>query len=59
MKEFDCADVVPGCYASFRAPTFEELIAHGRLHAAHGHGRTAQEMTAVDVAVGAAIRDVG
>ena len=39
--------------------TFEELIAHGRLHAAHGHGRTAQEMTAVDVAVGAAIRDVG
>jgi predicted small metal-binding protein len=58
MKEFDCADVVPGCDASFRAPTFEELIAHGRLHAAHGHGRTEEQMAEVDVAVGAAIRDV-
>jgi predicted small metal-binding protein len=58
MKEFDCADVVPGCDASFRAPTFEELIAHGRLHAAHGHGKTEDGMAEVDQAVGAAIRDV-
>ena len=58
MKEFDCADVVPGCGASFRAPSYAELIAHGRLHAAHGHGKTESDMPAVDVAVGAAIRDV-
>ena len=58
MKEFDCADVVPGCGASFRAPTHEELLAHGRLHAAHGHGKAEGDMAAVDVAVAAAIRDV-
>jgi len=58
MKEFDCADVVPGCGASFRAPTAEELLAHGRLHAAFGHGKAEADMPAVDVAVGAAIRDV-
>ena len=58
MKEFDCADVVPGCGASFRAPTTAELLAHGRLHAEHGHGKVLADMPAVDVAVGAAIRDV-
>ena len=58
MKEFYCADVVPGCGASFRAPTAEELIAHGRLHAAHGHGKAEHEMPDVDVAVSAAIHDV-
>ncbi|MCZ2818481.1 DUF1059 domain-containing protein [Modestobacter sp. VKM Ac-2984] len=59
MKEFDCADVVPGCGASFRAPTSAELIAHGRLHAAHTHGKAEPDMPAVDVAVRAAIRGVG
>ena len=59
MKEFDCADVVPGCGASFRAPTRDELLAHGRLHAAHGHGKAEADMPDVDLAVGAAIRDVG
>ncbi|MCZ2810157.1 DUF1059 domain-containing protein [Modestobacter sp. VKM Ac-2979] len=58
MKEFDCADVVPGCGASFRAPTSDELVAHGRLHAEHAHGKTEPDMPAVDVVVRAAIRDV-
>ena len=58
MKEFDCADVVPGCGARFRAPSHDELIAHGRLHAEHGHGKVAADMPTVDVAVAAAIRDV-
>ena len=59
MKEFACADVVPGCGATFRAGSSAELLAHGRLHAEHGHGKKAADMPAVDVAVGAAIRDVG
>jgi predicted small metal-binding protein len=58
MKEFDCADVVPGCGASFRAPTSEELLAHGRVHAAWAHGKAEADMTGVDQAVAAAIRDV-
>ncbi|MGY1855435.1 DUF1059 domain-containing protein [Modestobacter sp. SYSU DS0290] len=58
MKEFDCADVVPGCGASFRAPTDEELLAHGRVHAEHGHGKRVADMPEVDVAVRRAIRDV-
>ncbi|MGY1844818.1 MULTISPECIES: DUF1059 domain-containing protein [unclassified Modestobacter] len=58
MKEFDCADVVPGCGASFRAPTAEELLLHGRVHAEHGHGKGAADMPGVDVVVGRAIRDV-
>ncbi|MGY5885267.1 DUF1059 domain-containing protein [Modestobacter lacusdianchii] len=57
MKEFDCADVVPGCGASFRAPTVAELLAHGRVHAAHAHDKAEPDMPAVDVAVAAAIRD--
>jgi predicted small metal-binding protein len=57
MKQFDCADVVPGCGAGFRAPTTEELLAHGRLHAAFDHGRSEADMADVDVAVTAAIRD--
>jgi predicted small metal-binding protein len=58
VKQFDCADVVPGCGATFRAGTTEELIAHGRLHATYAHGGTEEKMSAVDTAVGAAIRDV-
>jgi len=58
MKQFNCADVVPGCGASFRAPSAEELLAHGRLHAAHGHGKVDADMPGVDVAVRAAICDV-
>jgi len=57
MKEFYCADVVPGCGASFRAPTAEELLAHGRLHAAFAHEKTEPDMAAVDRAVSAAIHD--
>jgi len=58
VKQFECADVVPGCGAGFRAPTTEELLAHGRLHAAFDHGRTEADMADVDLAVAAAIRDV-
>jgi predicted small metal-binding protein len=59
VKEFDCADVVPGCGASFRAPTAEELLAHGRVHAQWSHGKTEADLPDVDVAVGRAIRDAG
>ena len=59
MKQFDCADVVPGCDAGFRAGSAEELIAHGRLHAVHGHGVAEADLPDVDVAVAAAIRDAG
>ena len=37
MKEFHCADIVPGCGASFRAASDDELIAIGRVHAAMHH----------------------
>ena len=38
MKQFDCADVVPGCGAGFRAATADEIVALGRVHAAFHHG---------------------
>ena len=59
MKEFDCADVVPGCGARFRADTAEELIAHGTVHAQWAHGLTGPQMPPeVTAAVRAGMRDV-
>ena len=37
MKQFDCADVVPGCGGSFRVATADQVVAHGRVHAAVHH----------------------
>jgi predicted small metal-binding protein len=40
MKEFSCGDVVPGCTASFRAPTEEALLQQIARHARDDHGLT-------------------
>lgn len=40
MKRFACGDVVPGCTASWLAPTEEELISLIEWHAAEAHGVT-------------------
>jgi len=45
MKQFDCADVVPGCGASFRAATADEVIVLGRAHAARDHGLAPADYT--------------
>jgi predicted small metal-binding protein len=37
MKEFSCGDVVPGCTASFRAPTLEALLEQIARHAREAH----------------------
>jgi predicted small metal-binding protein len=59
VKEFDCADVVPGCGARFRADTAEELITLGTVHARWAHGLTDSPMPPELLArVHAAIRDV-
>jgi predicted small metal-binding protein len=38
MKEFSCEDVVPGCTASFRAPSEEALMQEIARHARDDHG---------------------
>lgn len=38
MKEFSCGDVVPGCSASFRAESEEELLKQVADHARNDHG---------------------
>jgi predicted small metal-binding protein len=59
VKEFDCADVVPGCEAHFRAGSSEELIALGTVHAHWAHGLTEPEMPPeVIAAIHAGTRDV-
>ena len=59
MKQFDCADVVPGCGASFRAASADELIAIGRVHAAHHHGVHGDDYTPeIEAAVRSLIREV-
>jgi predicted small metal-binding protein len=40
VKQFDCADVVPGRGAGFRAGTVAELLEHGTLHPIRAHGMT-------------------
>jgi predicted small metal-binding protein len=40
MKEFSCGDVVPGCTASFRAPTEQTLLEQIARHARDDHGLT-------------------
>ena len=37
MKEFSCGDVVPGCSASFKAGSDEEIFAQVASHAHHDH----------------------
>jgi predicted small metal-binding protein len=59
VKEFDCADVVPGCDARFRAGSADELIALGTVHATWAHGLTEPQMPPeVIAAVRAGLRDV-
>jgi predicted small metal-binding protein len=38
MKAFACGAVVPGCTATFTAPTEEELLARVAEHARRDHG---------------------
>lgn len=40
MKQFACGDVVPGCGATFRAPTVEGILEQVSAHARHVHGLT-------------------
>lgn len=44
MKEYSCADVVPGCGARFRAQDEQEMIALCTTHAQHAHGLTGPAM---------------
>lgn len=58
MKQFDCADIVPGCGAGFRAATADEIIALGRVHAAVHHGVHGAAYTPeLEAATRACIRD--
>ncbi|MCA0143977.1 DUF1059 domain-containing protein [Blastococcus sp. LR1] len=45
MKEYACGDVVPGCGASFRVSSEEELLAVCTVHAQHDHGLTEPQMS--------------
>jgi predicted small metal-binding protein len=38
MKEFACADVVPGCSATFQGQTDEDILGQIGPHAADAHG---------------------
>jgi predicted small metal-binding protein len=38
MKSFACGAVVPGCTATFTAPTEDELLARIAAHAREDHG---------------------
>lgn len=38
MKQFSCGDVVPGCAATFVAPTEDDILAQVAQHAAADHG---------------------
>ncbi|WP_299954299.1 DUF1059 domain-containing protein [uncultured Modestobacter sp.] len=59
MKQFDCADLVPGCVGSFRAATADEIIALGRVHAAIHHDLHGEDYTPeIEAAVRSLIRDV-
>lgn len=40
MKQFCCGDVVPGCKATFRAETEQELFPQVAEHARTDHGLT-------------------
>jgi predicted small metal-binding protein len=40
MKTFSCGAVVPGCSASFEAPSDEEILAQVAEHARADHGLT-------------------
>lgn len=59
MKQFNCADVVPGCGAVFRGRSADEVVAAGRAHAFADHGLTAAGYTPeLEAAVRGFIRDV-
>lgn len=58
MKEFSCADVLPGCGARFRGASTAEVEALVAVHARIGHGLPAADMPAeIAARVRAAIRD--
>lgn len=45
MKEYACGDVVPGCGATMRADTEDEVLALCTLHARHAHGLVDDDMS--------------
>jgi predicted small metal-binding protein len=59
VKQFDCADVVPGCGATFRAGSVAEVLEHGKMHSIWAHGMSeadfGPELTAMAESV---VRDV-
>lgn len=40
MKHFACGDVVPGCDATFQAPTQQGILEQVAAHARRDHGLT-------------------
>ena len=40
MKQFCCGDVVPGCTATFRGTSEEEILSQVGQHAHRDHGLT-------------------
>jgi predicted small metal-binding protein len=38
VKEFSCADVVPGCGATFEGETEESILQQVAIHARDAHG---------------------
>lgn len=40
MKTFSCGAVVPGCTATFRAPTDDDILGQVAEHARRDHGLT-------------------
>ena len=58
MKQFDCADVLPGCGGRLRARTDDEIIVLGRRHAAEAHGVHGDDYTPeLEALVRSLIRD--
>ena len=41
MKQFSCGLVVPGCMATFVAPTEDQIVEQVAVHAREDHGMTA------------------
>ncbi len=48
MKEFRCGDIVPGCTATFRFATEEEIFAAVARHARVDHGMAEVPPTLVE-----------
>ena len=48
MKRFSCGSVVPGCTATFAAPTVEGILDQVAAHAQEAHGLTTVPPELVD-----------